>query len=373
MGTIEQDKNKVVEEKIVALRKAAEQGDAEAQLHLGKCYLGKICVNFAEAEKWLLRAAKQGHVVAQYELGDFYYNLYYHWLNAEDADFDYYIEGLKWLHKAAERGYADAQCKLGTLYLNGVYEEDEEGNGSYIGQSDTEAFKWLHKAAEQGHTVAQYKLGESYQFRDDAEALKWFSIAAEQGHDKAQYELGHSYYSGDWVVDKDYTKAAKWLLKAAEQENSDAQYELGNCYYYGLGVVEDKSEARKWFRKAAEHGNVRAKNMLNGDCYITTAICKEYGKSDDCYELRMFRSFRDTWLKKQPDGEQLIKRYYATAPTLVQLINKQSDRCEIYRNLNETYLSRCLKYIEDGENIKCRELYIDMVNFLCNEQKKWNT
>lgn len=108
-----------------------------------------------------------------------------------------------------------------------------------------------------------------------------------------------------------------------------------------------------------------------GGCYITTATCEEYGKSDNCYELTMFRSFRDTWLRKQPDGEQLIKRYYATAPALVKLINKQPNRRAIYRYLNEAYLSKCLRYIEDGENTKCKELYVDMVEFLYGEQQKW--
>ena len=108
-----------------------------------------------------------------------------------------------------------------------------------------------------------------------------------------------------------------------------------------------------------------------GCCYITTATCQEYGKSDNCYELTMFRSFRDTWLRKQPDGEQLIKCYYATAPALVELINKQPNRRAIYRHLNEAYLSKCLQYIEDGENVKCKELYIDMVEFLYGEQGKW--
>ena len=108
-----------------------------------------------------------------------------------------------------------------------------------------------------------------------------------------------------------------------------------------------------------------------GGCYITTATCQEYGKSDNCYELTMFRSFRDTWLRKQPDGEQLIKCYYATAPALVELINKQPNRRAIYRHLNEAYLSKCLQYIEDGENVKCKELYIDMVEFLYGEQQRW--
>lgn len=106
-------------------------------------------------------------------------------------------------------------------------------------------------------------------------------------------------------------------------------------------------------------------------CYITTATCEEYGKPDDCYELTMFRSFRDTWLQKQPDGKELINRYYATAPAIVELINQQPDRQEIYRHLKDAYLSKCLKYIENGENMKCKELYVEMMEFLYGEQQKW--
>ena len=125
---------------------------------------------------------------------------------------------------------------------------------------------------------------------------------------------------------------------------------------------------------AASYVENKIDNILSGGgggCYITTATCQEYGKGDNCYELTMFRSFRDMWLRKQPDGEQLIKRYYATAPALVELINKQPNRRAIYRHLNEAYLSKCLRYIEDGENIKCKELYVDMVEFLYGEQQRW--
>lgn len=106
-------------------------------------------------------------------------------------------------------------------------------------------------------------------------------------------------------------------------------------------------------------------------CYITTAICEEYGKPDDCYELTTFRAFRDNWLVHQPDGEQLIKRYYDTAPAIVEKINKQPNRTEIYHYLNDCYLSKCLSYIEAGENEKCKELYVAMVEYLAEEQHKW--
>ena len=108
-----------------------------------------------------------------------------------------------------------------------------------------------------------------------------------------------------------------------------------------------------------------------GGCYITTAICEEFGKADDCYELTAFRKFRDNWLKQQPDGEMLITRYYKTAPQIVDLINKQPNRTAIYQFINENYLSKCLLYIENGENEKCKNLYIEMMEYLYKEQEKW--
>lgn len=106
-------------------------------------------------------------------------------------------------------------------------------------------------------------------------------------------------------------------------------------------------------------------------CYITTAVCEEYGKPDDCYELTTFLGFRDNWLLQQPGGEALVKQYYDTAPAIVEQINKRPDRAEIYRHLNEAYLSKCLTYIEKGENEKCRDLYIAMMDYLREEKGKW--
>ena len=109
-----------------------------------------------------------------------------------------------------------------------------------------------------------------------------------------------------------------------------------------------------------------------GGCYITTATCEEYGKPDDCYELTAFRNFRDSWLRKQPDGERLIAQYYRTAPRIVRLINRQPDRSEIYRSIRDNYLSKCLSYIESGDNEKCKELYVEMMEHLYEEQDRWH-
>lgn len=106
-------------------------------------------------------------------------------------------------------------------------------------------------------------------------------------------------------------------------------------------------------------------------CYITTAICDELGKPDDCYELNAFRCFRDNWLSLQSDGQELIKRYYDTAPRIVELINEQQNRSEIYHYLNDQYLSKCLSHIEKNENEECKSIYVKMMEYLFVEKEKW--
>ena len=114
-------------------------------------------------------------------------------------------------------------------------------------------------------------------------------------------------------------------------------------------------------------------DFFDDACYITTAVCQEYGKADDCYELTSFRAFRDQWLRKQPDGPavlELIDEYYRTAPGVVQWINGQKNRSEIYRYLKGAYLNPCLSYIESGDNQRCKETYTDMMRYLYQRQNQ---
>lgn len=99
-------------------------------------------------------------------------------------------------------------------------------------------------------------------------------------------------------------------------------------------------------------------------CFITTAVCQAQGKPDDCYELTCFRQFRDGWLANQPDGKGLIARYYDIAPSIVNIVNLQSDSPKIYQQIQETYLNPCLKAIESGDNQACLTHYKSMVEDL---------
>ena len=85
----------------------------------------------------LRKAAEQGDAEAQYNLGVRY-------ANGEGVPEDY-KEAVKWFRKAAEQGTAKAQCNLGIRYANG------EG----VPKNYVEAYKWFLLAAAQGDSSAK--------------------------------------------------------------------------------------------------------------------------------------------------------------------------------------------------------------------------
>ena len=263
-------------------QKAAEQGYAEAQSNLALCYENGhgVTGSYEEAAKWFIKAAEQGYAYAQYRLGDYYFYGHYFKKNTEEA--------MKWYKKAAEQGYDEAQNRLGHCYF--------EGRG--VPQNHSEAAKWYKMAAEQGYAESQYWLGYCYfegygVERDNLEAVKWQRKAAEQGDKDWQRSLGDRYYEGWGVIQdfeeaikwyrmsaqqsdrssqyrlgrcyykiRDYHEAVKWYKMAAEQGLDDAQYELGRCYEEGHGVEIDREEALKWYKKAAKQGHKDAKSAV---------------------------------------------------------------------------------------------------------------
>lgn len=105
-----------------------------------------------------------------------------------------------------------------------------------------------------------------------------------------------------------------------------------------------------------------------GWCYITTAVCDSFHKNDDCYELTMFRLFREEFLRKEENGEQLIQEYYTMAPKIVENINLNLNSSMVYKEIWDKYLSTCLTQIEKGQNIQCKNHYIKMMKDL---ECKW--
>jgi TPR repeat protein len=159
-----------------------------------------------------------------------------------------YIDAVYWAKKAAEQGNIDGQFNLGRMY--------EKGLG--VKQDYTEAVNWYRKAADQGDVDGQFILGALYEQglgvkQDYTEAVNWYRKAADQGDVYGQVMLGGIYDHG-LGVKQDYTEAVNWYRKAADQGNIDGQFNLGRMYEQGLGVKRSDGKARQWFTKACKGG-----------------------------------------------------------------------------------------------------------------------
>ena len=151
---------------------------------------------------------------------------------------------------------------------------------------------------------------------------------------------------------------AVYVLPAVQEFKGDSSQALTEAI---LGAWKERFPRTNVQASTYENINNGFKRKF---CYITTAVCETFGKPDDCYELTLFRNYRDSYLAKQPDGEQVIHTYYDLAPTIVKHIEKQTNHRAIYEDIWKTYLEPCKGMIEQGEQEACKELYIKMVRTL---------
>jgi uncharacterized protein len=116
---------------LVLFRSLADQGNADAQSHLGTMYHDGLGVpqNYAEAVKWYRKAAEQGDASAQGGLGVMYFG--------GEGLMQNYGEAVKLFRKAADQGNTTAQNNLGAAYAN----------GQGVRQNFVQAHMWFNLAA----------------------------------------------------------------------------------------------------------------------------------------------------------------------------------------------------------------------------------
>lgn len=118
----------------------AEQGNADAQLYLGKMYMmGQgVLQDPNQAMKWLKASALQGNADAQFFVGSYFV------LPHRDI-----AEGVKWLRLSADQGQQDAQLLLGKTYLQG----DKD-----LPRDPVQAEMWMRLAAKNNLDFYQAEL-----------------------------------------------------------------------------------------------------------------------------------------------------------------------------------------------------------------------
>ncbi|PKP88203.1 MAG: hypothetical protein CVT78_02740 [Alphaproteobacteria bacterium HGW-Alphaproteobacteria-17] len=125
---------------VAAWRPEALAGDADAQFNLGQAYkLGRgVPTDLAQAESWYRRAAKQGHLQAEDNLG-----LVLFTANRRK-------EAMPYITRSAERGEPRAQYVLGTALFN----------GDLAPQDLPRAYALTKRASDAGLSIASARLAQ---------------------------------------------------------------------------------------------------------------------------------------------------------------------------------------------------------------------
>lgn len=254
----------------------AERGDAAAQYELGTTYaygLG-MTQDFAEARRWLERAAAQGHAWSQYELGKMRERG--HGGPADPA------QALTWYEQAAAQGEGRAALRAGHLRRAGAgVTRDLQASrrwltlaaGQNIGEAQLElalllasleeaaardeAIAWLERAASQeplGRLLLadmRERLRSGRPTTPSAMGADWASHAG-QPEAALKHALAPRYGIGEPA---DEAATRRRLDRLVEQGNAAAMAYLADMMVEGLGGPENPEAAEALYRRAASLGN----------------------------------------------------------------------------------------------------------------------
>ncbi|MDR0486198.1 MAG: sel1 repeat family protein [Elusimicrobiota bacterium] len=170
----------------ILYRAANMEGNPDAQYNLGLCYLGDH--NYEGAFEVLKKASVKGHIESQYELGMLY--------RSGKGIENNYAEAQKWLKKAAGQGNKEAQEVLNR-------DKEEENARAELRASGLIYFKQQLELARRGYPDAQMYVGMTYYSGkipasygpfggyvdimkpNKAEGLRWLRLAASAGQQNA--------------------------------------------------------------------------------------------------------------------------------------------------------------------------------------------
>ena len=401
-GTVEQQ-----EVDVAALEAEAEAGNADAQHQLGSLYLcgdahGGVPKDGKRACHWLRRAAEQGVVDAQSDLGEVYeFGL------AGPVDLK---QAVAWYRKAASSGSGLARLNLALCLYHGrgvavdvaeaerlvaesvedgfdivditVEEEDAEvaeaadadgaaadadadaephmsyvisfanGTGNML-HSAGHLVAWCRLFALRGSMAAQYQLGLSYRLgrgtpADAAEAARWFKLAADQGYVPAQFELAECHAYGRGVA-PDRREAVRLYELAALQDHGPALLALALCHRYGLGVVNDEAVANQLLGQAVDL-SFELEDLIeapNGDAVLVFENGERYILPDDPESwLHWCRMFAD---HANPRAQFRLGQYHVGADEEAEAVSWFRRSAEQNDPFGQLALAVCLAYGLGGQ------------------------
>ncbi|WP_374486481.1 tetratricopeptide repeat protein [Zoogloea sp.] len=187
---------------LARLTNLAEGGTAEARRMLGLALLSRGDHD-GTGLQWLRRAAQEGDADAAFQLGKLY-SVGGAGVSADAA------RAFGWFSAAGKTGHPGAAYYLGIAWRDGYGVKTDRA----------EAARWLRRAADAGIAAAQFLLANAYREGDgiphnDAEALRLYAAAAEQDHPEACQTLAMAYLNGELGLERDEEEGRHYLMEAA--------------------------------------------------------------------------------------------------------------------------------------------------------------
>lgn len=244
------------------LRRRAEQGNAEAVyvFALREMEQGRVAV--AAAFKHASAAEPTGPVFKREEVFARWKDVsreklmeevakqnreaqYYWGKLGQNEGSDRAKAGFIWLQKAAEQGLVPAQFDVGMFYA-------EKMKYVVVDLDNRAAAKWFQKAADQGHEESIHQLAELYWegglgWPDFSQTVPLLQRCVDLGCHRAEYQLAMLYASGIGEPRHDGERPAVLLEKARAAGVSLAYLELAQRYRSGFGVSKNLVRSARYY------------------------------------------------------------------------------------------------------------------------------
>lgn len=250
------EKPQISEMAIRAVRTAADNGDREAQFHVGFAYMTGsvegIYKDPIQGQQWYQKSATLGYQAAMINLGIMY-------LTGKDVQKMDAAISVSWFQKAADAGNVYGMHILGAMYRDGLGVKVDQERAVYLFQ----------KASELGDAPSHFSLGKAYIdghgiAQDDEKGIHWLTMAANEGIVGAMTNLGVFYIRGRGVQ-RSAKIAAEWFEKAAKAGNYYAQMNLSTLYRKGVGVKQNDQKAAFWSAIAMQQKQDKSSNVQIAD------------------------------------------------------------------------------------------------------------
>lgn len=337
-----------IKEAVLWYKKAAHQGDVDAQWSLVDIYSNNEAVkDEKKAIEALMQLAKLGHLKAQKKLGNSY-------LEGKGIPKNY-LEAKYWFLKAEAQGDAYACGAIGWIYLSGGYGIDQDYSKALewfqkgMNRKDaysTKAFadtkyrmKSLAATSRYQKQLQEYRLGYQFeigeqQAKDHRQAIRHYMAAAKLGSNKAEFRLAQLHERSEQLP-QDFSAALYWYKKAAEHGDALAYYRVSKLYRAGYGIQKNDSLALQWCQQAAERGVGVAQGTMGSSYEFGWGKPVNYAKARYWYELAIANGYANAAGRLEKLHQKIQGNSRIAAANRVSKVSQTQRKVITHNNTNK--------------------------------------